>query len=177
MPTSLSCIASVDQRRLTEETGCGDSVRQRSLERPPPRDVPWSHRVPGAKISNAGTTRRSATRRRSASHTYHIAYRHFNNASCHQRPGSAALPSHGPWPHVRCDRWSVYALFRIASSGGKDNSSGDPVPRSRIACHSTRRKEARGVTTTLISAPTRCDGMLDTSACSPVPHLFDRALM
>ena len=39
------------------------------------------------------------------------------------------------------------ALFRIASSGGKDNSSGGPVPLSRIACHSTRRNEARGVAT------------------------------
>lgn len=32
MPTSLSCISSVDQRRLAEETGCGDSVRQHSIE-------------------------------------------------------------------------------------------------------------------------------------------------
>lgn len=27
LPTSLSCISSVDKRRLVEETGCGDSVR------------------------------------------------------------------------------------------------------------------------------------------------------
>jgi hypothetical protein len=34
--------------------------------------------------------------------------------------------------------------IRIASSGGKDNSSGGPVPLSRIACQSTRRKNSKG---------------------------------
>jgi hypothetical protein len=68
--------------------------------------------------------------------------------------------------------------FCITSSGGKDNSSGGSVPRSRIACHSTRRKIARGVATTLNSAPTRCGGILeDTPACSPVPHMMDWARM
>jgi hypothetical protein len=34
--------------------------------------------------------------------------------------------------------------FCITSSGGKDNSSGGSVPRSRIACHSTRRNNSKG---------------------------------
>ena len=48
MPISLRCICTVDQRRLAEETSCGDSVRSYSNRTRAPRRglVPaWSPRV------------------------------------------------------------------------------------------------------------------------------------
>jgi len=39
LPISLSCICTVDQRRLAEETSCGDSVRSQS--NPIQASAPW----------------------------------------------------------------------------------------------------------------------------------------
>jgi len=148
LPTSLSCIASVDQRRLTEETGCGDSVRLRSLERPPPRDVPWSHRTPGRYNYRYRARRRLSARSApfltpATEYTVSIKYAQATRA---QGALLCRAINHGPtWSEIR---WSVCALMHRIVRGKRKllGGSGAPVPhcllkhqriRSKGRCHHT----------------------------------------
>lgn len=115
LPTSLSCIQSVDQRRLAEETGCGDSVRKPGL---------GTQYHTGCSVEPV-TTRVVHTRGQSDWTTWVLPL----TLQHHQRQGCTALLGGGHTPP------SVMSIDspHEPSSGGKENSSEGALPRSLLA--------------------------------------------
>ena len=160
LPTSLSCILSVDQRRSAEETSCGDSVRQREEPgREPRRGVPWgwwparcAYKAKEGAAPCAPPTRPEGRQRRASckggggapspatgggrrSHVDRSLPRHAGFVYRHR--GGAALPSRGPCLHLACR-----SMARVLpASEGKDNSP------ERTPAHAPRCMLTRGVAT------------------------------
>lgn len=119
LPTSLSCIQSVDQRRLAEETGCGDSVR---------KPGPGTQYHTGCSVEPVTTRVVHTNGQRRLDHMgSSIDFQH------HQRQGCTALLGGGHTPP------SVMSIDspHEPTSGGKENSSGGALPLSLLASIAT----------------------------------------
>lgn len=152
LPTSLSCISSVDQRRLAEETGCGDSVRQQES---------GTAAAAGRSLEPMGAAVRAAPLRRTEERKDRRQRKgvEIGGQDSHRRRRcGAALPSGGLCLHLACQSIARVLLRQKE----KTTPRGTHRPPPRIA----RR---RGASPPSNGVPTRCGGMLGAPACSPTP--------